>query len=173
MIHPLCAFKHSERDYDRALVFLSVQIDEVNQFYGNSITPAGIGILAKQIIRSYPHLTPDDIGIFTGKVLAGEYGKCYGALTPAVLMDWLASYKCNRDEEIEEIAYQDHESRKYGDAPRGAVRYCPESAELANKYAQMIIKELNNDQRQQDNPKARTTTQTPRRRTRKARTQEE
>lgn len=119
-----------------------MQIDEINQFYGNAMSPNAIGLCAKQIVRSYPHLTPDDLLIFTHQTLSGCFGKCYGALTPAVLMDWLATYTQWRNAEIEEIAYQEHQSHKGEEAQRGQVRYNADSATLANEYAPLILKEL-------------------------------
>lgn len=77
-------------------------LSEIYLFYGADEVSAvrQIQQLLIAIDQRYWHLTPYDIQLFAERAMAGDYGKVYGKLSPAVLSEWLKDYCRERDEEI-------------------------------------------------------------------------
>lgn len=57
-------------------------------------------------------MTLDDLKLFAEYAKGGNYGRSYGQLTPATIMDWLRTYWEQRQSTFEEIAYTEHMMRK-------------------------------------------------------------
>lgn len=84
------------------------------EFYGSDPKQAMMymRVLLPRMISRFYHLTPEDIRLFVERACCGEYGKCYGALTPSVVMEWLGMYSANRFSEIESAEVSRHNMLK-------------------------------------------------------------
>lgn len=58
-------------------------------------------LLLDVVLSKYWHLTLQDLQLFVEQAMLGRYGKLYGQLTPAVVIDWLDRYAHERDRSIE------------------------------------------------------------------------
>lgn len=90
--------------------------------------------LVRQIISSYPNMYLDDLRIFAEKARASNFGKVYGAFTPAVMMEWLRLYWSDRQIAMEEESYARHLSMKESDQ-RGTTAYDKQINALVAQYA--------------------------------------
>lgn len=68
-------------------------------------------LLLDVVLSKYWHLTLQDLQLFVERAMLGRYGKLYGQLTPAVVIEWLDSYAGDRDREIEGINQAEHYAR--------------------------------------------------------------
>lgn len=90
-------------------------------FYGTDEVRAVqyIQLLLESVFKRYWHLTPEDIQLFAERAMLGHYGKVYGQLTPAVVMQWLDEYSVRRYDEIEGIQINAHNAGRERYTHRG------------------------------------------------------
>lgn len=107
---------HSKINKDMLNLCLAEILIDLFEFYGVDHKQAmrSIQLLLPRLVKTYYHLTPEDIRLFVDRACAGEYGKCYGQLTPSVLMEWLNTYSANRFCEIDAIGISEHNIIKEG-----------------------------------------------------------
>lgn len=99
--------RYNEQELRAAIAYILVN---VFRFYGtDEVRALGfIALITPQILKSYWHLTVEDIQLFAEEVMAGVYGKLYGELRPNVLIEWLGEYSARRFDEIEGMAMASH-----------------------------------------------------------------
>lgn len=92
--------------------FVCVALIDLFEAYGISERDAisRIRFVVQRIGKRYYHLTPEDITLFVERAVAGDYGKCYGTLSPSVVLDWLAVYSSARFDEIDGLEQARHYS---------------------------------------------------------------
>lgn len=112
LIAPICLINRDDEDRDQLLRHISLIILEVNDWFGAGLRPDQIGMMAKRVITSYPHLYLDDLYIFKDKCLSLQYGKVFGQFTPSVFFEWLSTYWQDRSTEIENNAIAEHNETK-------------------------------------------------------------
>lgn len=103
---------HRRHNGEMAERFVCMALIDLFEAYGISERDAlgRIRFVLGRITRDYYHLTPEDIKLFVERAISGDYGKCYGTLSPAVVLEWLGRYSSNRFDEIEGLAQARHYS---------------------------------------------------------------
>lgn len=103
---------HRRHNADMLERFVCVALIDLFEAYGISERDAiaRIRFVVQRIAKRYHQLTPEDILLFVERAVAGDYGKCYGTLSPAVVLDWLAVYSNARFDEIEGLEQARHYS---------------------------------------------------------------
>lgn len=117
--YPIAYYRqHSPEELKALLVKTLIKL---YLFYGTEEMRAVqyIHLLLETVFLRYWHLTPEDLQLFAERAMLGHYGKVYGQLTPAVVMQWLDEYSARRDEEIEGIQINTHNQRRERYTHRG------------------------------------------------------
>ena len=92
---------------------LELMVIEVFEWYGNEIKIELIQSLAKTIYSSYYWLKIAEMKLFVERMKAGYYGKVFGKMTPAVLMEYLTTFANDSMQIREEKAIQIADTERY------------------------------------------------------------
>lgn len=134
LIRPLCALRHDPEARELMEAEVTIIVTDLWLWFGANDSVRLAPQLVRQIIASYPNMYLDDLRIFAEKARAYNFGKVYGAFTPAVMMEWLRLYWSDRQIAMEEESYARHLSMKESDQ-RGTTAYEKQINALVAQYA--------------------------------------
>ena len=134
LIRPLCALRHDPEARELMEAEVTIIVSDLWLWFGANDSVRLAPQLVRQIIASYPNMYLDDLRIFAEKARASNFGKVYGAFTPAVMMEWLRLYWSDRQIAMEEESYARHLSMKESDQ-RGTTAYEKQINALVAQYA--------------------------------------
>ena len=111
-IAPLCLLNRDPDDKNKLYAQMAKILMDVNDWFGQTISPNFIRPMIEMIISTYPNMYVDDLAIFAERAMAMGFGQLYGQLTAHTIMTWLATYWRERQVAMEEENYAQHLSHK-------------------------------------------------------------
>lgn len=102
-------------DKTDAFRFFKVMISLINEFFGVTWTDYQMIEVSKELYTNYYHWRIADAKNFVSRCRRLHYGKIYGTLTPAILMEWAGQYNDEWLSASEQISLAEHDRAKHQD----------------------------------------------------------
>lgn len=96
-------------DYSKCHALIELILIEIFEWFGNDISINTIKVLAKTVYQNYYWLRLTELKLFAEKMKSGSYGKQYGHLTPAAIMEKLAEFSAESTELRIDIRMLEHD----------------------------------------------------------------
>lgn len=119
-------------------VWLQAQLLAVSLFCGTKekMTTWQTSALCEQIISQYPYLSLVEIVLFCARLRSQYYGKFYGTIDPARIIEALGRFVSEREADINrrhDMEEQEERERRYAEAKKRAITY--------EEYRRLMIEE--------------------------------
>lgn len=119
-----------EPDYSKCHALIELILIEIFEWFGNEISINTIKSLAKTVYQNYYWLRLTELKLFAEKMKSGSYGKQYGHLSPAAIMEKLAEFSAESTElrvditmlAHDKVTHHEKEDRK-GQMTRDAISF--------------------------------------------------
>ena len=119
-----------EADYSKCHALIEIILIEIFEWYGNEISINTIKSLAKTVYQNYYWLRLTELKLFAEKMKSASYGKQYGHLSPASIMEKLAEFSVESTElrvditmlSHDKVTHHEKEDRK-GQMTRDAISF--------------------------------------------------
>lgn len=84
-----------------AVGLVSKLILELSVFFNTTFNADGVKMIAQMIVRQYWYMKFEEVVLIFRDAIAGKYGKVYGQLSFAQIMEWIEKHEQNRNEHFE------------------------------------------------------------------------
>jgi len=85
-----------------AVGLVSKLILELSIFFNTTFNADGVKMIAQMIVRQYWYMKYEELVLIFRDAIAGKYGKVYGQLSFAQIMEWIEKHEQNRNEHFEQ-----------------------------------------------------------------------